>query len=247
MLPFPQLVQYGNIVVPPVLTDQYIGLVSTNLYSTIMDTLNPSGTRVSQQGTFRCFKFVYNSKYYIIPSQPFAIASYKEVYEKGMVYGSNDNGPDIFDSSSGIALTTQSQTITLEGSVYKIMLPTGAPTSTVSNFLSNDPQYYNPMSDWERFFYSTWSNTPTSFTKGYSDVPAADKVTRFTFSSSTRRWALCQGSDGSRTSPRSLGRGRFDTASSGGDYEFSQICTTSIAPLWTQAINFWWPIFVKNV
>ncbi len=242
MLPFPRLVQYGNTNAGSV----YLGMLSeTDLsYNSIVSTLSPSGTLIQKQTNFRSYVFVRNGMKVILPSQPVAIASYKEVYEKGMVWGTSDNGPDIFDPSSGVQLTLQNASTTIQGEVYKIRLLKGSLSNTVS-LLSDNPDYKNPMTEWELFVYSIWNNLPASYTRGYN-INSTDRIPKINYdtTNSTRRWVLVQGSDGSRTSPRSIGRGRFDSIVNN-DTNFSQICSTSIAPLWTAAQNMWWPVFEK--
>lgn len=243
MLPFPRMMQYGNSANAGT---AYLGMLSDSSfsYSTIQSALSPTGTMIAKQSNFRSYIFRYNGMQVILPSQPFAVASYKEIYEKGMVWGTGDTGPDIFDASSGVSLTLQNSTISIMGELYKIRLIRGS-LSNVVTVLTDNPSYTNPMSEWELFVYSIWSNLPTSYISGYT-INTADKIPRINYlSGSTRRWVLVPGSDGSRTSPRSIGRGRFDAGVADGDYKFSQICGTSISPLWTAAQNLWWPIFEK--
>lgn len=243
MLPFPRMLAYGNII-PPVTTG-YIGVINDAdfSYEAILNRLTPSGSIVSKEPTFKSFKFKLDNRVIIVPSQPIAIASYKEVYEKGMVWGLNGTGPDIFDISSGVSLTLQNATITIQGELYYIRLMKGTPLSTLASTVIDNPGYYNPMTEWELFIYSIWSSLPASYQRGYI-VPEPDKIPKITVGSSTRRWALCQGSDGNRTSPRSIGRGRFEFTSTTG-YAVSQVCTSSLSPLWTESQNLWWPVFEK--
>lgn len=245
MLPFPIMNQYGNII-PPADVIEYQGLISDIdfSYDTIVSIINPTGTLVSKSSNFRSYKFQYNQSIIILPSQPVAITSYKEVYEKGMVWGTDDFGPDIFDAGSGISFTLQNSTTTILGNTYRIRLMKGTQVDTIS-VSSDNPSYYDPMTEWERYVYSIWSNLISGYQTGYS-IPTSDKIPRINYvPGTTRRWVLCQGSDGSRTSPISIGRGRFDTAATDAAYKFSQINSTSISPLWSTAQNLWWPIFEK--
>lgn len=242
MLPFPRLIKYGNVIY----TSAYLGMISESVlsYNSIVSALSPQGSLIAKQSNFRSYMFLHNGKQLILPSQPVAIASYKEIYEKGMVWGSTDNGPDIFDAGSGVVLTAQTATITIAGDVYRIRLMKGSLTNTVS-LLADNPDYKNPMTEWELYPYSIWNNLPASYTRGYN-INSTDKIAKINYDTSgtTRRWVLVAGSDGNRTAPRSIGRGRFDTIVNN-DTNFSQICSTSIAPLWTAAQNMWWPIFEK--
>lgn len=244
MLPFPQLVQYGNTVLPP-LNDAYLGVISsTDLsYSTVQGFINASGTLIAQQSSFKSFQFRLDGKRVVVPSQPLAYASYKEVYEKGMVYGMNSTGPDIFDASSGVSLTIQNSTCTIAGVQYYIKLMQGIPGDTLAPVVVDTP-VYDPSPNLEKFLYSIWSNA-TGVTKYYT-VPSVDQVVKFSVGGTTRRWVLCQGSDGSRTTPRSVGRGRFESGILlGSGYGLEQVCTSSLSPLWTSVQNLWWPIFVE--
>lgn len=244
MLPFPRISQYGNTVLPPQ-EDAYIGTINrTDLsYSTLQSYISASGTLIAEQATFRCFQFRLDTKIVIVPSQPLAYASYKEVYEKGMVYGTNNTGPDIFDASSGVSLTLQNSTVNILGNTYYIKLMQGIPGDTLSSIVIDSPSY-NPSPNLEKFLYSIWSNA-TGVDKYYT-VPSTDQVLKFSVGGTTRRWVLCQGSDGSRSTPRSVGRGRFESGITlGSGYGLTQVCTSSLSPLWTGSQNLWWPIFVE--
>lgn len=245
MIPFTKILTYGNDVNKG---KRYLGIIPDSVFSydIIKGILNPSNTLVLKQNNFRSYKFLYEDKEYILPSQPIAIASYKEVYEKGMVWGTNDNGPDIFDTSSGVTPTIQNATTTINGIQYKVRLMRGSLVDTIS-VLENNPKYEDPMTEWELFVYSIWSNLENNLIPGYQ-IPEEDKIPHVANVSGTgtRRWTMVQGSDGNRTQPRTIGRARFETtAATGGGYGWSQICSTSIAPLWTAAQDLWWPIFER--
>lgn len=245
MLPFPRLLEYGTII-PPI-TTEYMGIINDVdfSYQTIINRLSPTGNTITKQSTFRSFKFKYENRIIVLPSQPMAYASYKEVYEKGMVWGSNGTGPDIFDASSGVSPTLQNEKITIQGEEYYIRLIKGTPSPTLASTVIDNPSYYNPMTEWELFIYSIWSSIDSSFIPGFI-IPPEDKVLKFSVGGTTRRWVLCQGSDGSRTTPRSIGRGRFESGiSTTTGYAISQVCTSSLSPLWTASQNLWWPIFEK--
>lgn len=236
MFPSSRILVYNNT-----LGDRYIGLVpSTELdYSTLLGLVGVAG--IGRMGTYRNFQFFYSGKDYIIPSQPICIASYKVLYEKGLVWGTDDAGPDLYDTSVGIVSTVQNATLTVQGRLYRVRCFRGTLTNTVSSLLTNDPMYYNPMTEWERFYYSTWNDLPAGYTKGF-EVPSTDQVPLHRLSSSTRRWAMACATDGSRTAPRCVGRGRFDTNAASGTYNFSQICSTTLSPLLTASQDVWWPI-----
>ncbi len=244
MLPFSRMLEYGNLIIQE--PTMYIGIIpdSEFSYNDYISILSPTGSLMAKQSTFRSYNFRNNGIEIIIPSQPLAIASYKEVYEKGMVWGTSNTGPDIFDASSGVAPTVQSALTTIRGSTYRIRLMKGTPGNTLPSTTIDNPAY-NPLTEWELYVYSMYNNLPTQLTAGYLDVPVGDKIARPTYSGSTRRWAMTQGSDGNRTTPRCIGRGRFDTATNAGVYQFSQVISTSPSPLWTAVQNVWWPIFEK--
>lgn len=244
MLPFSIISQYGNDIS---LDDQYIGYYDSSSlsYSTVLGYLSPTGAAIAEQSIFRCFRFIYNEKNVIVPSQPMAYASYQEVYEKGMVYGTTGTGPDIFDSASGVTLTNQDSTVNILGRNYYITLMSGIDTDTLSSTVIDSPAYSSTIG-YDRYIYSILSGLNTANFPSYFDVPSTDRVSKFSLAGSTRRWVLCRGSDGSRTSPRSVGRGRYETGQSTTvGYGVSQLCTSSISPLWTVQQNIWWPVFVE--
>lgn len=244
MIPFARLLKYGNVIIDE--PTKYLGIISdTDLsYNDYVSILSPSAALIAKQGTFRSYRFRNEGTELIIPSQPIAYTSYKEVYEKGMVWGTDDTGPDIFDVSSGVSLTVQNAVTTIDGSTYRIRLMRGTPGYTLASTTINNPDY-TPLTEWELYVYSIYNNLPSGYIPGYT-IPLGDQIERPIYSSSTtRRWALVQGSDGNRTTPRCIGRGRFDTFSAAGEYQFSQVTSASVSPLWTSTQNVWWPILEK--
>lgn len=237
MIPFAKIVKYGNTASD---TDRYVGLVPELSYTAIRTVLNPT-TVINQHANFKCYEFKVGGKSIILPSQAFGIDSYKTIYERGMVYGTDDIGP--IGSVTVVTPTVQNATITIRGELYRVRLMVGSHDNI--SLLSNNPKL-DPPTEWENYIYSIYNDVPNSLVGAYT-IPFGDRIPWVQYyTTSTRRWALVQGSDGGAT-PRCIGRGRFDIVNTSGDgeYAYSQFCSTSISPLWTAAQNLWWPIFEK--
>lgn len=245
MLPLSRMIVYANAGNA---ADTYFGLYTDSAfsYNNLKAVLNPA-TPFAQQSYYKVYHYRYQGKEYLLPAQPIAISSYKEIYEKGMMYGTDDTGPNLFDSTVGIASTLQNAIITdTNGNNWRIRCMKGAPDYSYGSggIVTNNPNF-NPPTEFEVFTYSIYNNLIDSVHNPVYQLPYNDQIAKGALSSSsTRRWCIVQGTDMNRTTPRIIGRGRYDVTGTA-DYTFAQFCTSSIVQTVTTSGSFWWPIFEK--
>lgn len=251
MLPFARMLEYGNVA--PIPDYVYDGLSSDSAftYNSLISFLSPNAPILPSSGasSFRVFKFRLKGVQYLLPSQPIAVSSYKEIYEKGMVYGTDDVGPNLYNATVAITPTVQNATYTdSTGAVYRVRLMKGTPTFNYSS--SSDNPFFSPLTEFEIFTYSIYNNLLATLAPYVMfTIPSTEQIQKVVLSGTgagTRRWAIVQGCNTSRTAPRSIGRARFDqTLPGASSYAFSQVSSNNNNPLLTETGSFWWPIFEK--
>lgn len=225
----------------------YIGAYTESQFMSYADLVTALGPEASftKASTFKYLAFHRGGKIVYVPTAPIGRASYKTIYQKGAVYGSRDNGPaPAFDlTAAGITPTAQDKTITaLDGRQYLVRLMKGTPELTYGGLLNNPS--FDPPTEWEDFFYNLYSNLPSNLILKNNVANPSDRVVRPS-ASGNRQWMLTQGLTGTASTPRAIGRGRYDVASST-DYGFAQAVgndnTYGISAL-ANTNSVWHPVF----
>jgi hypothetical protein len=176
--PGPQTLKAGD------LSMGYYGIVQSVDFTTWDALLAWSNVTYSSKNPIAIqdwIKFAYKGKTLFTPKQPIAAATWNALYLAGLVYGTNDNGPRTYNTQTA---TNQYRTMLIQGSTFKVRLPTSAPagfdlSQTVSSLSTGATltvlgSYYTPDSydtvsttdltgsEWNDLFYKLFTWTAVS-------------------------------------------------------------------------------------
>lgn len=124
--------------------------------------LAAAGAGIASQIAPIWHKYIRKGKVLYVPQGPILVGgiSYKSLYDKGLVFGVNGNGPY---QPNGSTPTNQLKTVEVNGSKLKVRLMTGYDDALVglATNVPNADEYLNPQpNEWDDLVYPLHESTP---------------------------------------------------------------------------------------